>query len=704
MYPFMKRINQLRILFFGSRNPLSGLSNRLKILAESLDATCKSVEPEFLRLIQELQSVYSDASELTQQVLETVNLIGGDSGEGVLSNVESLAKGSLAQLNHCKDEVTANLRRLEAIDRHLGNLSGLCEMIKKIGRFLRVVGLNMDIESARSTESREMFRAVSTDTKKLAGRLIALAESIREDTQSVRSIQIGAHVEISKNMNHLIEITDDADHAVQKLVREIEQFIGRSLEVMEEAGTHAREISRQIGEMVVGIQLYDSMTQRIEHIVKTLADAERLCAEAASANESGMSRSAGPEEETLNSAHAIVNLQAEQIRRVISEVEELYEKGMQAFGRIGKEVSSLAHCLSFIKSQNIEVAPAGEGAGEDLFKALQSALGRLHLLLEQVLEQGDSLLDRVRMAEEAACEAAARISDHTADVRGISLQTHFLALNAIVKSAHIGEKGRTFDVLSQEVKSLSDQSIEFITNAEEILVSITTESQEMKSRQGADASDLYSRESVSLESGIHDVSMAYERFTERSADVSQRAGVLREEISKIHAGLDFIPALAEALREELCQLEEIVQILRPWAGLNDVVSRDRLDQLTERYTMHKERDIHEKVISDGSYDATHTSLEGLEQGDGEYEREVVFFETDDEMTPGVMEKKIAEIVRTREDKGVSGNSTCAAQELRQIDPSYLNASEKTMKDNVVFFFDTKKEHVDEIEDDSVEFF
>ncbi|RLB26942.1 MAG: hypothetical protein DRG87_12320, partial [Deltaproteobacteria bacterium] len=65
----------------------------------------------------------------------------------------------------------------------------------------------------------------------------------------------------------------------------------------------------------------------------------------------------------------------------------------------------------------------------------------------------------------------------------------------------------------------------------------------------------------------------------------------------------------------------------------------------------------------------------------------------------VMEKKIGEIVLTREDKGVNGNSTCAGQEFRQIDPSYLNASEEAMKDDVVFFSDTKKEHVDEIEDD-----
>ncbi|MBW1705040.1 MAG: hypothetical protein JRJ86_07700 [Deltaproteobacteria bacterium] len=656
----------------GSEDPLAGLSNRLKGLAESLDTTCKSVEPQFMQLIEALQSVYSDACQLSQQAHETVNPIGGDSGEGVLTNVESLAKASLAQLNHCKDEVTANLGRLEAIDQHLGGLSGLCAMIKKIGRFLRVVGLNMGIESARSMESGEMFTAVFEDTRKLAGNIIDLAETIGEEIKTARYIQMAAHLEVSDEMNHLIAISNDADKAAQRAVLQIGQLIGRTLDVMQKTGVHAREISRLIGEMVVGLQLYDAMAQRIEHIVDALADAEGLCAQAVSAGEPGMSLPEGTGDRNLDSSHRVVSLQAAQLEHVIAEVEALHQKSVQTFGAIGREAGGLGDCFALIVGPRYSdaVSAGPGGAREDPFKDLQAALNRLHRFLEQT----HKLLGRVGSAQERAseaAEAAVRIADHTANLEGINFKITLLALNAIVKATHMGERGRVFEVLSQEVKGLSNQCATCVTRVQKMLVAVDVETGEMKTVRETDSS-------VSLEAGIREVARAYEQFRHGSADVSQKAAALNEKVSNVRAGLDFIPALAEALRRDLDRLEQIGRTMQPWLGDRDGISGEVGGQLAERYTMQKERHIHEAVMA-RSDDAGDPFRQDLEQSGGENEDKEVFFHTDPETPPPAME--------------------------REPDAENNEA-------DVVFFSDTgeenlsvtKEENPVDLEDDSVEFF
>ena len=46
------------------------------------------------------------------------------------------------------------------VARKLQSLNGICEVIEKIARYLRVVGLNIGIESSRSAESSEKFGVV----------------------------------------------------------------------------------------------------------------------------------------------------------------------------------------------------------------------------------------------------------------------------------------------------------------------------------------------------------------------------------------------------------------------------------------------------------------------------------------------------------------------------------------------------------------
>ncbi len=433
----------------------------LSVLADSLEATCKSVEPKFIRLGQDIESIYSEATTLSQQTLETVRLIGGSSEEGPLVKIERLAKESLADFKNCHAQIHTDTDHVRKVIRHLGDLYKICAMVKKIGMFLRVVSLNIGVESSRSAEFADMFTVVSHETLHLSEKIIKIGENIREDAEATRTSQIAVHDKISNGLSQLRRVADGAQQAVQNSGREIEQLMRFSLEILEQAGAHTREVSRQLSDIVAGIQIHDSMSQRISHIINALYDAERLCKEDSPDN---------TDTKRFCDAYTVMGLQCAQLKQTISDVDDVHEKSLRAFGKIHDEAEKLIRGLS-----GFGLSASEDGSSLE-FAVLRSALLDLH----QLLGQGTCLVEGIHNTALEASETTDRLSGYIEHVREISFKTHLVALNAIVKALHLGEDGRTLEVLAEEVKSLSDQSNLFAVRVAEILESVSASVQAMR--------------------------------------------------------------------------------------------------------------------------------------------------------------------------------------------------------------------------------
>ncbi|MCP4693033.1 MAG: methyl-accepting chemotaxis protein, partial [Desulfobacterales bacterium] len=503
-------------LFSRSRDSSKSAMKRMSELpgiSGALETVCREAEPRFVDLGERLQMIYSDASALSQQTLQAAGLMAGDSEEGVLAKVEGFAKASLAELKSCQSGVADNLQCVDAVVDHLGSLHGMTDVIEKIALYLRIVGLNIGVECSRSAESQEMFAVVALDTKTLSEKIIEIVTAIRDNAKSARASQISAHAEISGGANHLSGLTRGAEENVARAVKDIERLMSLSLQAFQKASGHSRKISDQVGEIVVGIQFHDNMSQRIDHIGSSLQYVDKLHHDHASAQKDDRSK-------TLASAHSVVTLQAAQLGRVIDELGAVYQKNMGAFEEIINEVEKLANSLSVFGSDQ-EAASSRETPGEDPFTALESALGSLH----ELLARGRELFDRMRESAGHASETTARLSASAEQVRGISMETHIMALNAIVKAAHLGERGLALEVLAQEVKKLSNQSNAFTVDVNELLASITGSSLQLKERSFTATDDGSAKKGAgaSLDEGVGEITRAYTKFKEDSSEVSQRA-------------------------------------------------------------------------------------------------------------------------------------------------------------------------------------
>lgn len=560
-------------------------ASRISDISSELETVSRDAEPQFINLGEKLQAVFFDASGISEQISQKVELFGKGSDQSLLVKVRQNVEKSLAELRNFRVKVIGEINHINNIIDNLGQLHRKCDAFEQTTMFIRVVGLNIGIESTRSAESSEMFSVVSGEIKKVSEKITGITKAILDDAKAEQTRQASTSAEISEGMVYLGGLAEDGEQAVRQAVAYIEQIMNISLRTLSDAATHAQEISRQVGEVVQAIQFHDNMSQRIEHIKSAFADVIDLCLQGA--------KEVGAHDENaqeLGKAFTIMDIQQAQLERVISEVELVHHKSREAFEKIKGRVEDLAQTLPCFgstagKDKNTSVA--------DPISALKSALGQL----QNIQKEGRQLVERIKATTSRASEKAVTLSNHTRLVRRISLETHLMALNAVVKAAHLGDNGRTHEVLAQEMRNLSKRSEMFVENVEVIITQINDTARNLTDDwEGIEENNSDHCAGGKPAMGVVEVASAYESFVEGSAVILQSAEALKEAISRTSKELEFLPALSEELGGHLKAVNETCQILSPWASAYQEATRDKTTTLADRYTMAEERVVHDLTL------------------------------------------------------------------------------------------------------------
>ncbi|NJL60316.1 MAG: hypothetical protein HC887_12475 [Desulfobacteraceae bacterium] len=196
------------INYFRKKSKISEIQGRLSAFAESLRQCCHHAEPAFIMLGEELQRVHGDATELARKTVDTIKMMSGEcEQERVLDRVASLAKDALSELRNRQENVKTNLSSSNAMIQHLSGLYAICGALEKVAVLLRIVGLNMDIESARYDEFTAIFGFVTREIRILSEKVSQTITHIENDSRIAYAKQSAACREIEQDLVALEELS-----------------------------------------------------------------------------------------------------------------------------------------------------------------------------------------------------------------------------------------------------------------------------------------------------------------------------------------------------------------------------------------------------------------------------------------------------------------------------------------------------------------
>jgi hypothetical protein len=546
-------------------------------------------DSSFLTLGQDMQVLYGKTTELTGKIHGSATIISGNEEEGVLSRLGQSITGALAELKTRQDEVNSNLQQVAMVSKGMNDFHAMCPTLEQIAKFLRIIGLNICVECAQSPEASSLFMTNAEEIKNFAEDVIQINKDIRDDSQQTRDVLVSLHKNISTSLTRIQNLSSNAAQIVEEAFFKIQQLMDLSLAAMDQASTHSGKISGQVGEIVMAIQFHDNMSQRIEHIHTALHEASYRC----SAEDKSKSDT-DDMVERLAEVHAITVIQAGQIKEVIGGIEDVFQSNRQAFAEIGNEVAGLAEILISLTAGGEQPQASFKGKQqEDSFTTLQSALHELR----QLLDYGTEQMGLIQEANTEASDTAVRLENHIDLLRRISDDTHIKALNSIILAHHLGPSGRTIEILAKEIKEIAIQSNCFVTDVEKVyqVVSKAITTLQISSGEKTAPADTHS---VLLHTNIQDTTTAYHNFVNDSRAALEFAHDLDTEITQISDGLDFLPTLAEVLRDNLTILDRLTEQLSPWAGQMSAEARAEAARMADRYTMDEERVIHQQVFGE----------------------------------------------------------------------------------------------------------
>ncbi|QTA81597.1 Methyl-accepting chemotaxis protein domain-containing protein [Desulfonema limicola] len=655
--PLKKIFDKLlyKISFLSAYKNLSELSD----IQESLGTVMTDVEPEFLELGQRLQQLYADSDQLTQQAVNAASFIGGkNTTSNFLSKIDLIAKQALSDLQYYQNNISENLAKTTASLEYLSKLINICSIIEKTGISLNVIGLNIAIESSRSEDSGEMFASFTDEIRQLSKKISEISKNILDDSQTTRLNQISANTNILKGLETFEHLYYKGEKVVKKAIRDIFKIMEISMNVFEKSNHLSREISSQVGEVVVGIQFHDIARQKIEHIIMALNDIEDIVTSRNQDSKAG-------KDEILGRSHKIIGLQASQLREVINEIRNAYKQCRQAFNQLGHLVGELVADVSVFDNN----ADDDETRLRKRITALKSGLEQLGNLLFT----GRDLEHQINENVEQVSDTASKLSAHIDQVRGISLELHLKALNAIVKSAKLEHQGRALEILAQEVSKLSGQSDLFVTDVVKILESLVSTSDDLdKSLYSHNGSEQETHNSVA--EGISEIGINYERFKTEASLALEKSHSLQADIIETGSSLIFLNNLADKLELYLGKFESIIQKLEPWADDTDENGKKKIDQVAHRYTMASERLLHHK-----HFNQTYTDKEMITKPE-EFSHESYNYNKDSDIPGDNIELFDSDEPPESDNKEISESN-----ELKTNKPEADKNKQEDMGDNVELF-------------------
>ncbi len=553
---------------------------------QKLQTGLKSVldysEEMFLKLSQDLQSVYLDTKSLADLITATIKKITEKTGDHSFADIEQMIQDSLEGFQNNRSETEQSLSSLLDSSRHLGRLHSMSSVIRRLAKNLNIIAINIGVESSRSN-SYDYIKSFSNEIKSLSFMVTDTADEIRDNSESANSIQLNTYNEISGKLEQSTNVKANANQEIETSLNGINELINTSAKNLDDAGGHLNRINLLVDQVIESIQFHDISRQQIEHILDAVKAINSKC---------GSCTEEDDYEKNAADVFASFRLQSAQINQVVQQFDDIQAKISDAFYEINDEIHRVVSSLAYLNGN--------QGYSRDPFSSLKDNLSKISSLLAADHEINSNVTERINESS----DLINGFSKHMKKIKDIGFDLHIKAINAVILSMKLGQDGKALAVLAQEVTKISNESDKFVEEVADILQSISELGESLIS-----SSANLKHDNINIienyEKSILFVDDIQNNLTKESAFSNETSLKLKNKITEIGTELAFLEDLKNSLNSFADEMNESVnELIELYPELKNATVEN--DSMSGIYTMDIEREIHKQIYSENETEKTGT--------------------------------------------------------------------------------------------------
>lgn len=563
--PWLKQLVEPDRVQQDKASPTKGDMSTIRWAATELEKVASGSENDFLSLGESLQEFYTRVKEIHQIGESSAALM---SGQEIMGSIELLLEMTGEMKIILKQSEGRQERNLIALRRVIACLNSVrrhLEGFNKIIISLRFLGITTKIETSQLARSQEVFHA-------LADQVIEQSEKIDSKVTHIASELSSLSNQVNRTLARFLELDATQRGQGRRVIDDIAVTLTSLSDKQNESSLAARrisslakEISRDMGEIVSSMQFHDITRQRIEHVQQALAELS--------------------EESPAGQVHDVCGLQSFQIRHARTGLTSAVQKIISCLRDIGQNITNLSlETLRLIGSASQD----GSSFLSEMERKVSSATDSLreyHQISGELLEAMTSVAHTLEA-----------MADFLKDIDGIGYSIKCIALNSAVKANVVGKEGSTIEVVSRGMLELSQNASAQVEEISGAIKEVTGVIQSLREGMADEAKREDSEVGAFTEKMgqmVQTVRLMNERSLEQLARIDQSSLTLASDIEKTANGITMHEAMERKLDDAALVLEQ-VSASTAHSAEAEPASRDRdlVLALAGQYTMQKERDIH----------------------------------------------------------------------------------------------------------------
>ncbi len=545
---------------------------------KGLNDTCES---EFLDLGHTLSSLHDQLEAIKSDNNSILTLVTGEKLHDATDALHEMVDQVKNYTMESETEWQSNLGYLKELSESILTIIKPLEQFGKTVITLKLIGSYSRIENA-GIHNHSDFNDLSERVRQLAETIDSKVESIRVDLMDLKS-------RIDEAVKKILIVLKTHHMRADRVLQHMQQLFlaleGKQKNFVEGSQVFIRsseEVRNDISAIVSSLQFQDIIRQKLEHVYQTLEELEW-----------GDSNYAGDDETTLTLFRkngGIIGLQVLQIKKAREEMLTAMKSFRASIGDVRKNAEKMCTTIRHLCYNS----------GDEQSTILDNVKDKIDEIFEMV-EMNRKLNNEVDTILNLISNHIKNMLVYAKDVVQIGLEIKLIALNGKVQATQLGVQGRTLSVLADHTQQVSEQSnkqIESIKTGLKKLSTLTNHFQNRDSCQTGHLDEKMSPETIKkgLQDILHNVSTIQNAMMEK-LDSSMKTGMqITGQIDLRSASIKIDRSYDSVLNTTRNHLSRIFADTVSLTGTCEEASDETVQNLTKRYTMESQREVHADFI------------------------------------------------------------------------------------------------------------